>query len=166
MIFRTIALTVISVFMIGRVAMAQEQTPSTPQQEANASTETGARLRKMRRQRLELSRTLQLSDDQQQMRKAIRQRHFEATKVQREQLFQLREKRRVGTLTDEDRNAARQLRLDLRKSMANMRTESLNVLTSEQRERMKSLREQHKQRRHAGRQRFNELRRNRQLEKP
>jgi Spy/CpxP family protein refolding chaperone len=117
--------------------------------------------RRLKKQRLHLGEKLQLSDEQKQQRKAILQRGLLATKAQREQLFQLREKRHAGALTAEDRNRAKQLRLELRQAMAEARKESLNVLTSEQKTRLTTLQQERKQRREERQKQRLELRKSR-----
>lgn len=163
MLLKKVVLAAVGLLLVGSVAVAQQPSASVPQQQSDTLREgrRGVRLRRMKRQRLHLLKTLQLSDDQRQLRKAILQRQLDATKAQREQLFQLREKRRAGAFTAEDRDRAQQLRLELRKAMQGARAESLNVLTTEQRERLQNLREQRKQMRHERRERLMELRKNR-----
>ncbi|HSE32844.1 MAG TPA: hypothetical protein VLA93_14825 [Pyrinomonadaceae bacterium] len=139
-------LSLIGVLVFGVSAIAQEpSTPATTNPQGRREQRMRLRQRRMQHDRLRLGRALQLSDEQQQLRKAIRQKHLEATKVQREQLFQLRERRRAGAFGEQDRIMTQQLRAELRKARAAARTENLNMLTNEQRERLKTLREQRRQ---------------------
>lgn len=158
-------LSLIGLIIFGVPAVAQE--PSTPVPPTNAQGRREQRMRlhqrRMRQDRMRLGQALQLSDDQQQLRKAIRQGHLEATKSQREQLFQLRERKRAGSFGEQDRVMAQQLRADLRKAMAAARAENLNMLNNEQRERLRTLREQRRQQNQERRQRMMELRRNRPI---
>jgi Spy/CpxP family protein refolding chaperone len=95
----------------------------------------------------QLNPQLNLNEEQRQQRKAIAQRNVAATKAQREQLFQMRQKRLEGSFTDQDRARAQSLRQEIRSTMQAMRGEMRNTLTAEQRSQMDALREQRKQRR-------------------
>lgn len=142
--------------------LAQEPQPNDSQTGPRAGRMRGLRgERRMKKQRLHLRQELQLSEEQKQQRKAIFQRSMLATKAQREQLFQLREKRLTGALTVEDRNRAQLLRMQLRQAMAEARKESFIVLTSEQKTRLTTLQQERKQRRDEMRKRRLELRQNR-----
>jgi hypothetical protein len=165
MFIKKAVLAGMGLLLLGGAVIAQQPSAATPQQETGVRGESrkDSRLRRLKRQRVHLARTLQLSDEQRTLRKAILQRQLEATKAQREQLFQLREKRRAASLTAEDRNRAQQLRLELRKSIQGARAESLNVLTTEQKEKLANLREQRKQMRQERRQRLMEQRKNRPI---
>ena len=158
-------LSLIGLLVLGVAVVAQEpSTPSPPtDRQGMREQRMRLRLRRMQQDRVRLGRALQLSDEQIQLRKAIRQRHLEATKAQRDQLFQLRERRRAGSLSEQDRIMAQQLRTEMRKAMASARAENMNLLTNEQRERLKTLREQRKQVRQERHQRMMELRRNRPI---
>jgi Spy/CpxP family protein refolding chaperone len=161
-------LSLIGLLVLGVAAVAQEPAPTSspaPPTDRQGMREQRMRLRlrRMQQDRIKLGRALQLSDEQQQLRKAIRQRHLEATKTQRNQLFQLRERRRAGSFSEQDRIMAQQLRADMRKAMASARAENMNMLTNEQRERLKTLREQRKQMRQERHQRMMELRSNRPI---
>src|SRR5512145_1682976 len=92
-------LSLIGLIVFGVPAVAQEPWTQVPPTNAQGRREQRMRLhqRRMRQDRMRLGQALQLSDDQRQLRKAIRQKHLEATKSQREQLFQLRERRRAGS---------------------------------------------------------------------
>lgn len=158
-------LSLFGLLVLGVTAIAQEPAPQTSPTDRQGMREQRMRLRQRRMQddRLRLGRALQLSDDQLQLRKAIRQKHLEATKAQREQLLQLREKRRAGSFSDPDRLMAQQLRAELRTARANARAENLNILTNEQRERLNTLREQRRQLLQQRRQRMLEMRKNRPI---
>ena len=158
-------LSLIGLVILGVPAIAQEPSTPAPPTNAQGRREQRVRLRqqRLRQDRMRLGQALQLSDDQLQLRKAIRQKHLEATKTQREQLFQLRERRRAGSFGEQDRVMARQLRAELRKATASARSENLNMLNNEQRERLRTLREQRRQQNQERRQRMMELRRNRPI---
>ena len=138
--------------------LAQQQTP--PAQPGTNRIERGLGLRGPGQRRMHgrrgdkdgrrgarLDQSLNLTAEQKEAQRAIVQRHIAATKSQREQLFQLREKKLAGAFTEEDQTRARQLRQELRESMGGIRSESLALLTPEQRTRLESLRTERQQRR-------------------
>jgi Spy/CpxP family protein refolding chaperone len=92
-------------------------------------------------------RKLNLTDEQRQQRHAILQRHFDALKNQRDQLFPFRQTRMERSLTAEDRQRATAMRQQFRESMEGLRIELRNALTTEQRAQSDELREQRKLRR-------------------
>ena len=133
---------------------AQETVPQTPATGVGATQPGPERQRRRALQkprmdpgRRESLRQLNLSDEQRQQQRAILQRHFAATKAQREQLFQLRERRLEGSFTAEDRARARSIRQELRQAMQGIRGEMRNTLSAEQRSQMEAFREQRRQRR-------------------
>jgi|SRR5262245_10069271 len=90
---------------------------------------------------------LNLTEQQRQQQRAILQRHLEATKTQREQLFQLREKKLSGTLTPEDMTSVNTLRAEVRSSRKALREETLNLLTPDQRAQFKTQRREFREER-------------------
>ena len=160
------------VLSITSIAVAQQtapQTPSSPENNVkqNRVKPDGPRKRGMRPRKpfgpgkRDALAQLNLSDEQRQQRKAIAQRHLDATKAQREQLFQMRQKRMEGSLTEEDRVRAQALRQEMRSTMKGMRDEMRTSLTAEQRSQFDALREQRKQRREEMMNQREELRRRR-----
>ena len=82
---------------------------------------------------------LNLTDDQKkQIRTAIGQT-FESNKATREELRQLGEKRRQGTLSADDETRARTLHQQMRSSMADTETKIAAVLTAEQKAKAEQL---------------------------
>jgi Spy/CpxP family protein refolding chaperone len=161
---KSILATLAVLFLATATVLAQEPQPNDSQTGPRAGIMRGLRgERRIKKQRLHLEQELQLSEEQKQQRKANFQRSMLATKAQREQLFQLREKRLTGALTAEDRNRAQQLRMELRQAMAEARKESLKVLTSEQKTRLTTLQQERKQRRDEMRKLRLELRKNRPI---
>ena len=75
---------------------------------------------------------LNLTDQQQQQVRSIVQSQVQSTQAQRQELRQLAQKRRTGTLTDAETTRAIELRQQLRQSRQGVRTQMLAVLTSEQ----------------------------------
>lgn len=92
-----------------------------------------------------LLRELNLTEAQQQQSRAIMRRRLESTRSQREELFQLREKRIAGTFTAEDGARAKTLHQELRASMEGVRTEMEGVLTAEQKARLEELKKERKE---------------------
>jgi Spy/CpxP family protein refolding chaperone len=94
-----------------------------------------------------LNGTLGLTEAQRQQQQAIVQRQFVATKAQREELFQLREKRLAGNLSPEDQARARTLHQEIRNAMTGVRGEMIGILTPEQRSQLETQRKQRNQER-------------------
>ncbi len=91
-------------------------------------------------------RELNLSDAQREQGRAIMQRRLEGTKVQREELFKLREKRIAGTFSAEDGARAKALHEEIRASMEGARTEMEGVLTAEQKAKLEQAKAERKAR--------------------
>src|SRR4030095_12280685 len=144
MFLKNFARIAVSFFLVATPTIGQQSSPTESQSDAITTRERAreTRLRQIKLRRLRLEQDLQLSQQQRELVRSIRQRHLSATRTKREQLFQLREKRRMRALVTEDRNRALQLRSELRRAMAATRQERLNVLTTEQRTRLQELREQ------------------------
>lgn len=101
-------------------------------------------------------RELNLTEEQRSQQRAIVRRHLDSTKGQREELFNLREKRIAGTFTDEDIARVKALRQEMHNSMEGIRTEMEGVLTTEQRARLEQLKAESKARHEEMRERFRE----------
>ena len=78
------------------------------------------------------------ADQKKQIRSAIEQ-SFESNKATREELRQLGEKRRQGTLSADDEARARTLHEQMRSSMADTETKIAAVLTAEQKAKAEQL---------------------------
>ena len=87
---------------------------------------------------------LNLSDDQKQQVRTIIQESFESTKAQRDELRQLGDKRRQGTLTVDDQARAKTLHEQIRASMKDTREKTALVLTAEQKAKAEELMKQRK----------------------
>ncbi len=142
------------ILAFGSIALAQEPQSPAPQ----SAPESGVRRKRLERKERRgdrmrrhdgigrrrhgaghLMRELNLSDDQRQQSRAIMQRRLEATKVQREELFRLREKRLAGTFTEEDGARAKALREQIRSSMDGVHTEMETILNAEQKTKLEEL---------------------------
>lgn len=137
----------------GTVAFAQQpQTPAAPESDSVKSTRQERREGRRRgpgdrKQHMSaLNSALNLTDTQRQQQRAIMQRQFAATKAQREELFQLREKRLAGNFSSEDQARLRTLHQEIRNAMAGGRGEMMGVLTPEQRSQLETLQQKRKQR--------------------
>ena len=140
-------------FAAGTVAFAQQpQTTAAPQSDSVNSTRLERR--EGRRRGLgdrkphmpALNGALSLTEAQRQQQQAIMQRQFAATKAQREELFQLREKGRAGNFSPEDQARAKTLHQEIRDAMTDVRDEMIGILTPEQRSQLETLKQQRKQR--------------------
>jgi len=92
-----------------------------------------------------LIRELNLTEEQRQQSRAILQRRLESTKLQRGELFKLREKRIAGTFTAEDEARAKALRQEIHTAMEGVRTEMAGVLTAEQKAKLEELKKERKE---------------------
>jgi Spy/CpxP family protein refolding chaperone len=93
-----------------------------------------------------LMRELNLSEEQRAQGRAIMQRRLESTKLQREELFKLREKRIAGTFTADDEARAKALHQEIRTAMTGVREEMAGVLNAEQRAKLEELKKERKER--------------------
>ena len=91
-----------------------------------------------------LMRGIELSEEQRQQSRAIMQRRLASTKVQREELFKLREKRIAGTFSAEDEARAKALHQEIRAAMDGVRTEMQSILTAEQKARIEEFQKERK----------------------
>lgn len=97
-------------------------------------------------------RRLNLTDAQRGQLREIEARYGQSFKTQHQELRQLMEVRRAGaTLTPEQQQRAQQLRTEARANGERMRAEILALLTGEQREQLKRMREEGMERRKARR---------------
>jgi Spy/CpxP family protein refolding chaperone len=108
----------------------------------------GCRLREGRERHGGLGRIgeLNLTEEQRQQSRAILERRLESTKLQREELFKLREKRTAGTFTADDEARARALHQEIRTAMEGLRSEMEAVFTAEQKARLEGLKKERKER--------------------
>src|SRR5258706_6603997 len=88
---------------------------------------------------LAMLRDVNLPDDQKQQVRTILQQSFAGSKTAREELRQLGEKRRQGTLTTEEEARARTLHEQLRAAMKDTETKIASVLTGEQKAKIEEL---------------------------
>lgn len=86
-----------------------------------------------------LLRELNLTDDQKKQVRGIIEQTFQSRKAEREELQQLGEKRRQGTLTAEDQARAKTLHEQVRASMQETETKLAAILTAEQKAKAEEL---------------------------
>jgi Spy/CpxP family protein refolding chaperone len=87
---------------------------------------------------------LNLTDDQKKQVHAIVTQTFESNKATREELRQLGEKRRQGTLSADDEARARTLHKEMRAAMGETETKIAAVLTAEQKAKVEGLMKERK----------------------
>jgi Spy/CpxP family protein refolding chaperone len=148
------------ILSLGTSTFAQQpETPSRPDAPGIGQHRRMRRMAGMRRQMLRrVGERLNLSEAQREQLRGIHQRQFEALKPQREELFNLRQKRRAGTFTDEDAARAKLLRQQMHEAMKNTHTEVQGVLTAEQKAQIDEFRTARKTRREEMRRRLREFR--------
>ena len=154
-------LGLLSVF--GGVAAAQQTAAQNPGPVAKSPGLTRPGEGRGFRRRLErrrgfgpgVLRELNLTDDQRQQIQAIVKQTFTGNKAAREELQQLGEKRRQGTLTDEEQSRAKTLHAQMRASMRDTETKLAGILTPEQKTRAEEIRKE----RRANPERFRDKRR-------
>lgn len=150
MFLRKISFAMLVVLALTAVTYAQQKAAPTQEKMGigQEGPREGHRQGRMGRHRgFAGMRELELTEEQRQQQRAIMQRQLGNTKVQREELFKLREKRFAGTLTPEDEARVQSLRREIRDSMQSIRTEMEGVLTAEQRARLEQLKSERKARR-------------------
>ncbi|SRR6266436_1195336 len=89
-------------------------------------------------------RELNLTDDQKQQVHTIIQQSFANSTATREELRQLEEKRRQGTLTTEEEARTRTLHEQMSASMKETETKIASILTPEQKAKLEELRKERK----------------------
>jgi len=138
-------------FMFGILAMAflsfgavfaQQPQANTPAA-GNPQARRLMRRRMMRRRaRIGGFRALQqlnLTDQQKQQARSLRQSFAKSTQSQRQELRQLMQQRRAGTLTADGQTRAKELRQQLVQGRQNMRTQLAALLTTEQKTKLEDL---------------------------
>ena len=116
-------------------AMGQQPEPNTagPQQ-------TGRQMRHGRMPGLfGAFRQLNLTDQQRQQVRSIMQTQFQSTQSQRQELGQLMQKRRAGTLTADDEARLKALHMQLRQAEQGVHAQLLAVLTPEQKTQLQEI---------------------------
>lgn len=142
----TVSAIILSLGACSASALAQQPQPTTPG--ASAQQPESARLARRgmrRRARFGRQRALaqiNLTDAQKQQVRTIIQAQAQNTSTQREELRQLMQQWRTGTLTPEGQTRARELRQQLMESRRGVHAQMLNLLTPEQKAKLEEMREQ------------------------
>jgi Spy/CpxP family protein refolding chaperone len=137
----------------------QTASPQQPETVEPQNGQRGGRRSRMYDKRFGFGlRGLDLTAEQKQQMQVILQRHLENIRGQRQELFQLREKRITGTLTAEDQERAKSLHAQLSEARQGIRSELNNVLTAEQRTQLEQIESQRKAKREERMKRRQELR--------
>jgi len=150
---------------VGMGVCAQETQSKTPSTQAGTLQRERVERMERRRERMEnregrrpreaqerhrgmgrLMGELNLTEEQRQDSRTIMQRRLESTKLQREELFKLREKRIAGTFSADDEARARALHQEIRAAMEGARSEMDGVLTAEQKAKLEGLKKERKER--------------------
>ncbi len=139
----------------------QPETPARPDAPGIGQHRRPGRLGMRRNMLRRFGQRLNVSEAQREQLRAIRQRQFEALKPQREELFNLREKRRAGTFTEADDARVKVLRQQIHEARRSTHTEVQGILTEEQKAQIEEFRNARKARREEMRRRLRELRENR-----
>jgi len=126
--------------MLTGAAMAQQIQPNP-----NAPQQTGPQMRHMGMRHGRMPgmfgafRQLNLTDQQRQQIRSIMQTQFQSTQSQRQELGQLMQKRRAGTITADESVRAKELRRQLFQAEQGVHAQMLAVLTSEQKTQLQEI---------------------------
>ena len=92
-----------------------------------------------------ISQALSLTDAQKEQLRAAGKQNREANRAQHDELRQLAEKRRQGSLTPAEEERAKALRDEIRASMQKSHEGLLSILTAEQKTKLEQLRSERRQ---------------------
>lgn len=125
----------LATFSVTAFAQESQSTTSAPNAQPPRDEKMPRRRMMRRHARMRMFgalRQLNLTDAQKQQAHSIVSANAESTKAQRDELAQLRRKFREGTLTDDEKAKAKELRQQLHASRQNARTQLAALLTPEQ----------------------------------
>jgi|ERR1051325_8282508 Spy/CpxP family protein refolding chaperone len=140
-----IAGLVFAIGSVGAVVVAQQPQANNP---AVTTQQPRARMtRRMMRRRTGMRafralRQLNLTDQQKQQARTIMQTNRQSDQAQREELRQLMQKRRAGTLDATGEARAKELRGELRVKRESTRTQLAAILTPEQKAKLEEMRKE------------------------
>lgn len=139
----------LTTFVVAAGQEPQAPTTGTPNVQQQQRRRFGRRHMRRRAQRGAFGalRRLNLTDSQKQQAKSIVKASFESNKAVREELVQLMQKRRQGTLSEAEQARARELRKQLHESRKNVRTQLVTLLTDEQKSKLEETRKNRRERR-------------------
>jgi Spy/CpxP family protein refolding chaperone len=141
----TVSALILSLGACSATALAQ-QTQSTTPGAATQQTGSAGLARRGERRRAKIGRQralaeINLTDAQKQQVRTLIQTQTQNTKPQREELRQLMQQWRNGTLTPEGQARAKELRQQLRESRKGVHTQMQSVLSAEQKAKLQEMRE-------------------------
>ena len=139
----TVSALIVVVTTGAGVTFAQQPQPNSS---TTPAQQTGRRAMTRRKTRgadghARLLQQLNLTDGQKQQARAIMQANREGNKTQRQEMRQLNQQWRQGTLSAEGLERAKTLRAQLRETRQAERAQMMNVLTAEQKTRLQELRQ-------------------------
>ena len=139
----------LTTFVVAAGQEPQAPTTGTPNIQQQQRRRAGRRHLRRRAQRGAFGalRRLNLTDAQKQQAKSIVKANFESNKTVRDELVQLMQKRRAGTLSEAEQARARDLRKQLQESRKNVRTQLVALLTEEQKTKLEEMRKNRRERR-------------------
>ena len=145
----TVSALILSLGACSATALAQQTQSTTPgaatqqaaQQPGSAGLPRRGERRRGRGGRQRALAEINLTDAQKQQVRTIIQTQAQNTKPQREELRQLMQQWRTGTLTPEGQARAKELRQQLMESRRGVHTQMQNVLTAEQKAKLQEMRE-------------------------
>ena len=138
----TVSALILSLGACGATGLAQQIQSTTPGASTQQPEPAGRGAH--RRGRIGRQRALaeiNLTDGQKQQVRTIIQTQAQNTKPQREELRQLMQQWRTGTLTPEGQARAKELRQQLMESRRGVHTQMQSVLTAEQKVKLQEMRE-------------------------
>ena len=139
----TVAGLMLGLATFGAAAFAQQPQTNNPVTGVQQPRRSGPARRAMRRRaRLGMFRALRqlnLTDDQKQQARSIIQGHLQSTKAELEELRQLTQQWRQGTLTPEGLARAKELRTQLAQTRKAVRAQLAGILTAEQKAKLEEM---------------------------
>ena len=117
----------------------QSNAPATVNPQARRMMRRMMMRRRARMGAFRVLRQLNLTDQQKQQARSIVQSHAQSMKPQRQELAQLMQQRRAGTLTADGQARAKELRRQLMDGRKNVRTQLAALLTTEQKTKLDEL---------------------------
>ncbi len=139
----TIAGIIFGLTSFGAGALAQQPQPNTSGATVQQQRRAGVRRRALRRRArmgmLRGLRQLNLTDQQKQQARTIIQTNFQSTQTQRQELRQLMQQRRAGTLDANGQARAKELRTQLLDGRKAVRTQLAALLTPEQKAKLEEM---------------------------
>jgi Spy/CpxP family protein refolding chaperone len=139
----TIASLIVGLATCGSAALAQQPQPNNQvgggQQQGPAGMKRRAMRRRAQMGMFRALRQLNLTDQQRQQARTIMQTNFKNTQAQRQELRQLMQQRRAGTLDAAGQARAKELRGQFLEGRKTVRTQLAALLTPEQKAKLEEM---------------------------